>query len=154
VLTGSLHIFVAFDWGDEILLDQAARLVPASRHELPRRRRSPSSYSPDDLFLPYWTAAVLIDTDCTETLEAIEFANLQLLEFRHLDTRLDESLAAASRTIAPLTQRALPFWRIHSRPLRALGELKVEASHFRTEFLELIVVLLSLIEIVLAFVRH
>ncbi|MBI3407377.1 MAG: hypothetical protein HY040_03345 [Planctomycetes bacterium] len=354
VLTGILHIFVAFDWGDEIILDQAAQLVGAARHEFPRRRRTPTSfsyrpaplrlplepipvqldglektaaaaeltlfdfaavslalqvpfslererllalaasladpsalqraarnvleplhrqliaaivdpawtddlseeyfvfqlaphsldpecdaallgglvhlesgpisaqeiqealklrlsYSPDDLFLPDWAAAVLIDKECEETLEAIEFANLQLLEFRHIDTRLDDRLAAASRTIAPLKRRPLAFWRSHARPLRALGELKVEAnalfertenvlklvgdpylarvyrllaqrfhlqtweenirrkleviegvyqvvadqaSHFRTEFLEIVVVLLILIEIVLALVRH
>lgn len=349
-----LHLFVAFDWGDEIRLDEAARLVPALRHELPRRRRTPSSfsyrptplrlplepillefgeigrceaaaeltlfdlgavsvslqiplrrsrpqllalatsladassrvpgvrahlrplfrqlapaiveaswrddlseeyfvfqippqtlnaeeeapflaglvhlentalsdqevqealrlklsYSPDDLFLPDWSAAVLIDRDCGETLEAIEFANLQLLEFRHIDNRLDERLAAASRTIGPLARNLLPFWRVHSRPLRALGELKVEAdalfertenvlklvgdsylarvyrlvasrfslttwedsirrklevtegvyqvvsdqsSRFRMEFLEALIVLLIVLEIVLAFVRN
>ena len=58
----------------------------------------------------------------------IEFANLQLLEFRHIDRRLDDSLAQASRIIHPLTRTTLPFWRIHTRPLRQLGELKVEAN--------------------------
>jgi hypothetical protein len=144
-------------------------------------------------------------------LQVVEFANVQLLEFRHIDNRLDESLAAAARTIEPWTRRSLPFWRLHGRPLRVLGELKVEAnalfeqtsnalklvgdpylarvyrlvaaryhldtweeniqrklevaegvyqvvsdqaSHFRMEFLEAVVVLLITIEIVLAFVRH
>src|SRR5262245_30693315 len=44
-IAGVLHIYVAFDWGDEIVLDKAAALVPASRHELSRRRRTPSSFS-------------------------------------------------------------------------------------------------------------
>ncbi len=42
---GTLHIFVAFDWGEEIRFDQAARQVPGSLYELPRRRRTPSSFS-------------------------------------------------------------------------------------------------------------
>jgi hypothetical protein len=347
--SGTLHIYVAFDWGEQIELERAVRQVPASRHELPRRRRTPSSfsyrppplhlalepvllelaeigtvqaaagltlfdfgavslalrvpftltaeallrlagsladpsalvqkarvilqplyqqllpaigdpswqsdlsedyfvvqlaapnwddawlaglvhlesaplstseiaealrlqlsYSPDDVFIADWGAAVLVDQDCEETLQAVEFANLQLLEFRHIDNRLDESLAVAARTIEPWTRSVLPLWRSHARPLRALGELKVEAnalfertenalklvgdpylarvyrlvaarfhletweenirrklevaegvyqvvsdqaSHFRTEFLEIIVVLLIFIEIVLAFVR-
>jgi hypothetical protein len=271
LLTGVLHIFVAFDWGDEINLGQARSLVPASTHELPRRKRTPPSfsyrppplhvpqgplrleldglpacdvpagltvfdfgavslnlrmpfrlapeqvlrlagslaepagivikaretlrptfetlrpaikdavwdddfseeyfvfqfppvampmskradwlagvvhleggplsgdevqealrlrlsYSPSDLFVPDWTAAVLIDQDCEETLQAIEFANLQLLEYRHIDHRLDDRVAAAQRFVAALTRSVLPFWRIYHRPLRALGELKVEAN--------------------------
>jgi len=86
------------------------------------------SYSPDDLFIADWGAALLLDRDCDETLQAIEFANLQLLEYRHIDQRLDDSLANAYRIIHRLTRQRLPFWQTHSRPLRALGELKVEAT--------------------------
>jgi hypothetical protein len=270
-LSGTLHIYVAFDWGDEILLDRVRQLVPASAQELPRRRRTPSSfsyrpaplfvpipnvelelaelglvqatarvtlfdfgavslslqvpfdvsadsllrlagsladatpliqkarevlgplnkqlqgaildpawqddlseeyfvfqlppeslqqaanaawlagmvhleseplsaeevaealrhrlsYSPLDLFVPDWTAAVLVDRDCDDTLQAISFANLQLLEFRHIDNRLDESLQVASRTIHPQNRSLIPYWRMHTQPLRVLGELKVEAN--------------------------
>jgi hypothetical protein len=354
VVTGTLHVFVAFDWGDEILLDQVARLVPASTLALPRRRRTPSSicyhptplyvgldpvdldlpqlgrhkasagislfdfgavslslrisfsltraqlrelagalaeptplpqkawsilspvhehllpavrgpcwhadlseeffvfqfdpehlalatdqewlaalvhlerdalsqderqeavrlrlsYAPNDLFVADWTAAVLFDQDCDDTLQVIEFANLQLLEFRHIDSRLDENLVEASRTLKPLTRSFLPFWKGYARPLRRMGELKIEAndlferagnalklvgdpylarvyrllaqrfhvetweenirrklevlesvyrvisdqaSHFRTQFLEMLVVLLIALEIVLAFLGH
>src|SRR5438094_777694 len=129
-LAGTLHVYVAFDWGDEVNLERARGLLPAETQVLPRRRRTPTSiayrppppgdplvpaglrqaypawlagllrlesgtlsdeeiaeamrlhlsYSPDDLFLPDWAAAVLLDHDCNETLQAIEFANLQLLE--------------------------------------------------------------------------
>ena len=48
---GILHIFVAFDWGEEIELQRARRRVPAEVHELPRRLRTPSSiaYRPPPL---------------------------------------------------------------------------------------------------------
>src|SRR5260370_28830904 len=51
VLTGTLHLYVAFDWGEELDLEQARRLVPAEVHALPRRRRTPSSiaYRPPPL---------------------------------------------------------------------------------------------------------
>lgn len=353
-IDGILHVFVAFDWGEEIRLEQAAALVPASRHELPRRRRTPSSfsyrpaplhlplepvalelvelgsvqasaevtifdfaavsldlslpfqlaadqlthladsladprnlvnkarevlaplhrqllpaiveplwqdelseeyfvfqlppervdveqdaawlaglvhlegaplsatevqealrhqlrYSPRDVFVPDWGAAVLADENCEETLQVIEFANMQLLEFRHIDNRLDASLAAAARTVTPLRRSLFPFWRRYARPLWQLGELKVEATslfertgnvlklvgdtylarvyrllaarfhletweqniqrkldvaqgiyevvadqatHLRSELLELIIVLLIVLEIFLAFIRH
>src|SRR5262249_19816477 len=40
----------------------------------------------------------------------------------------DDRLAAAYELIHPLVRSWLPFWRSHARPLRALGELKVEAN--------------------------
>jgi hypothetical protein len=184
---------------------------PLSGQEIAEALRLHLRYSPEDLFVPGWAAAVLIDQDCEETLEVVEFANLQLLEYRHIDNRLDENLTAAYRYIHPLTRSSLPFWRIHSRPLRVLGELKVEANDlfertgnvlklvgdpylarlyrlvsarfhldaweesiqrklevtegvhqvladqagaFRMEFLEVLVVLLILLELLLAILRH
>lgn len=99
-----------------------------STDEMAEALRYRLSYSPDDLFVPDWAAAVLVDRDCEDILHAIAFANLQLLEFRHIDSRLDESLAAAAHIIQPLTRSAWPYWRMHERPLRVLGELKVEAN--------------------------
>ncbi len=179
-----------------------------SSEEIAEAVRLRLTYSPDDLFVPDWSAAVLIDRECDETLQAIEFANLQLLEFRHIDNRLDDNLAAASREVR--VRNWSRFWRWHAQPLRRLGELKLEAndlfertgnvlklvgdpylarvyrlvsqrfhlesweheierklevlegiyqvvsdqaSEFRTEFLELIVVILIMIEIILAFVH-
>lgn len=184
---------------------------PLSGDEIAEALRLRLSYSPDDLFVPDWAAAVLIDHDCEETLQVIEFANLQLLEFRHIDGRLDTSLAAASRQLHPAARSWVPFWRYYARPLRALGEMKVEAnelfekagnalklvgdqylarvyrllgarfhldswdesirrqleaaegayqvlsdqaSGMRQDFLELIIILLILFEVIMAFVRH
>jgi hypothetical protein len=108
---------------------------PLSTEEIVEALKLRLRYGPDDLFVPDWAAAFLIDDDCDETLEAIEFANLQLLEFRHIDNRLDDNLSGAYRLIHPLTRSRLPFWRIHARPLRVLSELKVEANELfeRTE---------------------
>lgn len=183
---------------------------PLSSEEVNEATRLRLTYSPEDLFVPDWTAAMLVDRECDETLQAIEFANLQLLEFRHIDNRLDDRLAQAWRVIQPLTRASLPFWRIFGRPLRVIGGLKVEANDlferagnvlklvgdpylarvyrlvasrfhletweasirrkleaiegvygvvadqardFRMEFLEIVVVVLILLEVVLAFIR-
>ena len=101
---------------------------PLSSEEIAEALRVHLSYSPDDLFVPDWAAALLFDRDCEETLQAIEFANLQLLEFRHIDNRLDDSLADAYRSLHPPGRSWLPRWRIYAGPLRHLGELKVEAN--------------------------
>jgi hypothetical protein len=42
MLTGTLHILVAFDWGDEIDLERVRQLVRAEVYALPRRRRTPT----------------------------------------------------------------------------------------------------------------
>jgi hypothetical protein len=99
-----------------------------SPEEIQEATRLYIRYSPGDLLVADWAAAALVDQDCDETLQAIEFANLQLLEFRHIDNRLDDVLARAYREIHGLARRRLPFWRGHGRSLRALGELKVEAN--------------------------
>ncbi len=99
-----------------------------SSEEIAEALRLHIQYSPEDLLVPDWAAAVLVDCDCDETLQTIEFANLQLLEFRQIDNRLDDNLAAAYGAIHRLVKSWLPFWRRHARSLRILGELKVEAN--------------------------
>ncbi len=85
------------------------------------------SYSPADMLVAAWSAAVLVDRDCEETLQTIEFANMQLLEYRYIDNLLDDRLVAAYSTIHRTLQKWLPFWRTHGRPLRQLGELRIDA---------------------------
>jgi hypothetical protein len=85
-------------------------------------------YSPDDLIITDWTAAVVVDRECAEVLETIAFANLQLLEFRNIEKRLDARLKTAYRLIRQLARSKLPIWRMHARSLRDLGELKAEVN--------------------------
>jgi hypothetical protein len=111
-------------------LTQLVRLEsePLSASEIAGQLQSQISYSPSDLLVAAFSAAVLIDKDCEETLQTIEFANLQLLEYRFIDTLLDERLSSAYTTIHRTLQSWLPFWRTHSRPLRQLGELRIEVN--------------------------
>lgn len=55
------------------------------------------SYSPDDFTLVDWNAAVIFDPHAPETSSVLEFANVELLEMRHLDNLLDRSLDRAYR---------------------------------------------------------
>ena len=78
---------------------------PLSAEEIAEALRLHLSYSPDDLFAPDWAAAALFDAEpaCNETLQVIEFANLQLLEYRNIDSRLDSNLAGAYRLVHETT---------------------------------------------------
>jgi hypothetical protein len=54
------------------------------------------SYLADDLVVPTWNGAFVYDAPAgaQATLEILEFANSQLLEFRHYDDRLDRELTS------------------------------------------------------------
>jgi hypothetical protein len=99
-----------------------------SEGEIAEALRLRLSYSPQDLMVTDWTAAVVMDRDCGELLETMAFANLQLLEFRHIDNRLDARLKTAYGLIHQLARTNLPIWQRHGRQLRDLGELKVEVN--------------------------
>jgi hypothetical protein len=87
----------------------------------------PLSYAPQDLFLAQWGGAVLVDDDCEDTLAVLEFLNVQLLELRFLDRRLDEALARFSHG---LEQRERP-WQVLRDPdrekIRRLSDLTADS---------------------------
>ncbi|MCE9607886.1 MAG: hypothetical protein K8U03_23625 [Planctomycetia bacterium] len=87
------------------------------------------SYAPGDLVIVDWAAAVIVDQDCEETLQTLEFANLQLLEFRLIDRRLDDSLNQAYKVIHSLAgRRGFSLARKQDRRLRVLGDIKIETE--------------------------
>ena len=102
---------------------------PLSRTEVAEATRLGLSYSPDDLVTLDWAAGFVADRNCADTLQVIEFANVQLLEFRHIDDRLDDRLEAAYRLIRPGRRRGpAAWWRSHGDALRSVRELEIEAT--------------------------
>ena len=107
------------------------RLEPGrlSETEVVEATRLSLSYTPDDLVALDWAAGFVADRDCDDTLQVIEFANVQLLEFRHIDDRLDDRLEAAYRLIRPVGRRGpAAWWRTHNDALRNVRELEIEAT--------------------------
>jgi len=76
---------------------------PLSSQEQEEVLRVRLSYLATDLVVPTWNAAFVYDTEpgAAATLELLEFANSQLLEFRYHDALLDAELAG----IYPQLQR-------------------------------------------------
>ena len=115
--------------------DWAAGLVrlepgPLSAEERAEATRLAISYAPNDLVVLDWAAGLVADRDCADTLQVIEFANVQLLEFRHIDDRLDDRLEAAYKLIRrdrPKRRFRLP-WRSHEEAVRNVRELEIEAT--------------------------
>ncbi len=103
---------------------------PLSPSEVREATRLSLSYTPSDLVVLDWAAGFVADTDCADTLQVIEFANVQLLEFRHIDDRLDDRLEAAYRLIRPERRARWPsrLWRLHGDAVRQIRELEIEAT--------------------------
>lgn len=74
-----------------------ARVLRAERGELSREEISDAlwcavSYSPSDAVVIDWNASVVLQDHAEDVLAVLEFANVELLEMRFLDDRLDGML--------------------------------------------------------------
>ncbi len=69
--------------------------TPLSDEETAEVLHSRLSYYPNDLLVVSWTAALVYDTaeSSAPTIQLLEYANSQLLEFRHYDHVLTRLLA-------------------------------------------------------------
>jgi hypothetical protein len=82
--------------GADIATMLRAERQPLSDEETAKVLQHHISYLADDLVVPTWNAAFVYDTPtgAAAALEIAEFANSQLLEFRHYDAQLDDELTA------------------------------------------------------------
>lgn len=90
------------------------------------------SYTTTDAAYIDWNAALLIDADPRDAATALEFANVELLEMRHLDDRLDTALDEVYRGFSPALG-ALPPDRVMGRDiprasLRRISALQIDAA--------------------------
>jgi hypothetical protein len=67
------------------------------------------SFGSEDVAIVDWNAAIVIDPEAEDTLAVLEFANVELMEMRYLDRRLDESLGLAYETLSKPKRRRLAF---------------------------------------------
>jgi hypothetical protein len=80
--------------GQDIAQLLRAEQAPLSAQERDEVLRHRISYLATDLVIPTWNAALIYDTEAgaQETLELLEYANSQLLQFRYYDQLLDIEL--------------------------------------------------------------
>jgi hypothetical protein len=108
-----------------------ARIVRGEVAELSEEEKreilaSQVSYYPEDLLVVGWTAAFLCDTPegAIPTVQLLEYANTQLLEFRYYDSVLTQVL---ERVYAALEQRGglVARWRL-AREAENLNKIRLE----------------------------
>jgi hypothetical protein len=85
------------------------------------------SYGKDDVAIIDWNAALLVDREAEDVLAVLEFANVELLEMRFLDQRLDDALGLAYER---LSKRSRGWFRSGSHPadLRDISQWQVDSA--------------------------
>ena len=80
----------------------------------------------EDLTIVDWNAALLIDREGEDVRAVLEFANVELLEMRYLDQRLDRALDEAYDTLSRPSLNLLHVFGYYSVALRRVAELQVD----------------------------
>ena len=122
--------------------DEIATLLRGERQALSTQERDKVlahqiSYFADDLVVPTWNAALVYDTPAGSqaTLEILEFANSQLLEYRHYDELLDDQLESIYKRLQ--RPRRLDQWigSRYTREARQVHSLFIDVNELtdRTE---------------------
>jgi hypothetical protein len=85
------------------------------------------SYGTDDVVIVDWNAALVVDSEPEDVLTVLEFANVELLEMRFLDQRLDEALGLAYER---LNKRSRQWFQFRSNPadLRDVSQWQVDSA--------------------------
>jgi len=113
-------------YGRQIAQILRAEKRPLSDQEVEDALSATLSYGVDDLVVVDWNAALLVDREGDDIREVLQFANVELLEMRHLDQRLSWAL---DRSYETLLKRPAGFRRKLGRygaELRAIGEWQVD----------------------------
>jgi hypothetical protein len=85
------------------------------------------SFGRDDVVLVDWNAALVVDKDAEDILTILEFANVELLEMRFLDQRLDEALGLAYERLSKRSRRWFPS-RSNPTDLRDVSQWQVDSA--------------------------
>ncbi len=110
-----------------------ARAIEAETGELSAEQVDRSaggwlSYTPRDLAIVGWNAAVLFDEAPDDVLAVLQHANLELLELRVLDQELDEILDHADETLSNLVRRRLWPAFEERRMLRRFASVQTDTA--------------------------
>lgn len=99
-----------------------------SREEIEHALACRVSYGPDDAAVIDWNAAILLDREADDLRAVLEFANVELLEMRFLDDRLDgildEAYASLQRTKVGLNA----LFPSGSGRIRRIAQLQMDSA--------------------------
>jgi hypothetical protein len=85
------------------------------------------SFGKDDIVLVDWNASLVVDKEAEDILTILEFANVELLEMRFLDQRLDEALGLAYDRLSHRKRRWFPS-SANATALRDVSQWQVDSA--------------------------
>lgn len=140
-LTEDFVAYAVRDWGGgppgafvERNASVLARLLQAERGELSPERVTQTlaariGYTPGDLSIVDWNAALLFDPDPDDILAVLTHANIELLEMRLLDGQLDGLLSSAHDLMGRVSAMS-NLWPggTTGRAIRRFAELQMDSA--------------------------
>jgi hypothetical protein len=105
-----------------------AERQPLSEQEVEDALSSRISFGLDDIVMVDWNASLMLDREGDDIRAVLEFANVELLELRYLDHKLDRALDQAYEA---LSKRSWSLRRIagsYSSDLKRVAELQVDSA--------------------------
>lgn len=140
-VTEDFVIYAVREWGGgspgafvEAHASALARLLQAERGQLSPERVAQTlatriGYTPGDLSIVDWNAALLFDPEPEDILAVLTHANIELLEMRLLDGQLDELLSSAHQVMGRLARRST-VWPGGStgRNIQRFAELQMDSA--------------------------
>ena len=112
--------------GRQIAQILRAERQPLSDQEVDDALGARIAFGTEDLTIIDWNAALLVDREGEDVRAVLDFANVELLEMRYLDQKLDRALDEAYET---LSRRSVNLPRIlgyYGAALRRVAELQVD----------------------------
>ena len=103
-----------------------AERQPLSEQEIEDALAARLSYGLEDLTIIDWNAALLIDRAGGDVRAVLEFANVELLELRYVDQKLDRALDQAYERLSAQTASLPRLFGYYGADLRRVAELQVD----------------------------
>jgi hypothetical protein len=101
---------------------------PLSDYEVADALACRLSFSPDDLTIIDWNAAMMFDEGADDVRSVLEFANVELMEMRFLDEQLDRAMDQSYETLARPRRLRLPAVGAPARDLRSVAQLQMDSA--------------------------
>jgi hypothetical protein len=114
------------EYGQEIARVLRAEQRLLSEQEVADAFAAHIAYGLEDLTIVDWNAAMLIDREGDDVRAVLEYANVELLEMRYLDQKLDRALDQAYETLSKRTFSLPRLLGYYGADLRSVAELQVD----------------------------
>lgn len=86
------------------------------------------SYGADDVTIVDWNAALMVDREGDDVRAVLEFANVELLEMRYLDQRLDDALDRSYDALSKQRRTILRLPVSYRADLQRIAQMQVDSA--------------------------